>query len=132
MLIFLKIDLHPLHIQALHTASLDTLQPLLAPSEYQYLTSHQSLLATHYSSSFLGQFPASLRRLDDTTGGISMIDKPDEDSAVVVRALRDIGEIFVEGTDRRFEMKRGDIWVVRWSAVKRWAIGSGTGDLELV
>jgi hypothetical protein len=43
-----------------------------------------------------------------------MIDKPDEDKAVFVRALRDVGDIYVEGTDRRFEMKRGDVWVVRW------------------
>ena len=124
--------MHPLHIEEKHTASLDTPQPLLSPSEYQYLTSHQSLLSAHYSSSFLGQFPPSLQRLNDTTGGISMIDKPDEDKAVFVRALRDVGEIFVEGTDRRFEMKRGDVWVVRWSAVRDWAVGTGTGDVELI
>lgn len=128
----LQIDAHPLHIQSLHTASLETTSPLLSPSEHQYLTSHQALLSSHYTSSFLSQFPASLQRLDDTTGGISMIDKPDEDKAVFVRALRDVGEIFVEGTDRRFEMKRGDVWVVRWSAVRAWCVGCGTGDVELI
>ncbi|KAF2031111.1 GINS complex, Sld5 component [Setomelanomma holmii] len=127
-----KIDAHPLHVQALHAASLNTPQPLFSPSEHQYLTSHQTLLSTHYSSSFLGQFPVSLQRLDDTTGGISMIDKPDEDKAVFARALRDIGDIFVEGTDRRFEMKRGDVWVVRWSAIRQWVVGAGTGDVELI
>jgi GINS complex subunit 4 len=70
--------------------------------------------------------------MDDTTGGISMIDKPDEDKAVFVRALRDVGDIFVDGTDRRFEMKRGDVWVVRWSAIRQWVVGSGTGDVELI
>ncbi|KAF1834858.1 GINS complex, Sld5 component [Decorospora gaudefroyi] len=127
-----KIDTYPLHIKALHNTSLDTPFPLLSPSELQYLTSHQALLSNHYSSSFLSQFPASLQRLDDTAGGISMVDRPDEDKAVFVRALRDVGEIFVEGTDRRFEMKRGDVWVVRWSAVKRWCVGCGTGDVELI
>jgi GINS complex subunit 4 len=127
-----QIDTHPLHIQSLHTTSLETPFPLLSPSEYQYLTSHQALLSSHYTSSFLSQFSASLQRLDDTTGGISMIDKPDEDKAVFVRALRDVGEIFVEGTDRRFEMKRGDVWVVRWSAVRAWCVGCGTGDVELI
>ena len=58
-----------------------------------------------------------------------MVDKPDEDAAVFVRALRDVGEIFVEGTDRRFEMKRGDVWVVRWSAVRGRVLG---GDVELI
>ncbi|KAH9861762.1 hypothetical protein J1614_011515 [Plenodomus biglobosus] len=127
-----KIDSHPLHIKALHQDSIDSLRPLLSPPEYQYLESHQSLLSAHYSSSFLGQFPAALRRLDDPSGGVSMIEKPDEDKAVFVRALRDVGDIFVEGTDRRFEMKRGDVWVVRWSAVRAWAVGSGTGDVELI
>lgn len=127
-----KIDQYPLHIRAQHTASLDTTKPLLSPSELQYLTSHQALLSQHYSSSFLSQFPASLQRLDDTTGGISMVDKPDEDKAIFVRALRDIGTVFIEGTDRRLEVKRGDVWVVRWSAVRQWAVGSGTGDVELI
>ncbi|KAF2661658.1 GINS complex, Sld5 component [Lophiostoma macrostomum CBS 122681] len=102
---------------------------LLSPSEYQYLTAHQALLSNHYSSSFLSQFPAALQRLDDTTGGISMVDKPDEDAAIFCRALRDVGEIFVEGTDQRFEMKRGDIRVVRWSAVRTWVL---SGDVELI
>ncbi|KAF1942508.1 GINS complex, Sld5 component [Clathrospora elynae] len=127
-----KIDAHPIHILAQHTASTSTFAPLLSPSELQYMTSHQSLLSNHYSSSFLSQFPASLQRLDDTTGGISMVDKPDEDKAVFVRAMKDVGDIFVEGTDRRFEMKRGDVWVVRWSAVRRWSVGTGTGDVELI
>ncbi|OAL52087.1 GINS complex, Sld5 component [Pyrenochaeta sp. DS3sAY3a] len=127
-----KIDTHPHYLQTAHAASQETLQPLLSPAEHQYLVSHQSLLSTHYSSSFLSQFPVPLQRLDDTTGGISMVDKPDEDKAVFVRALRDVGEVAVEGTDKRFEVKRGDVWVVRWSAVKKWAVGSGTGDVELI
>lgn len=58
-----------------------------------------------------------------------MVDKPDEDAAVFCRALRDVGEVWVEGTDRRIEMKRGDVWVVRWSAVKKCVLG---GDVELI
>lgn len=124
-----KIDTHPLHILARHSASLTEAQPLLSPSEYQYLTSHQALLSSHYASSFLGQFPSALQKLDDTTGGISMVDKPDEDVAVFVRVLRDVGEVAVEGTDKRFDMKRGDVWVVRWSTVRGWV---ASGDLELI
>lgn len=58
-----------------------------------------------------------------------MVDKPDEDKAVFCRALRDVGDIYVEGTDKRFEMKRGDVWVVRWSAVRQWVL---LGDVELI
>jgi GINS complex subunit 4 len=70
-----------------------------------------------------------MQALDDTTGGISMVDKPNEDAAVFVRALRDIGVVAVEGTERRFEVRRGDVWVVRWSAIRRWV---ELGDLELI
>ncbi|ORY11820.1 hypothetical protein BCR34DRAFT_483535 [Clohesyomyces aquaticus] len=120
-----KIDTHPLHTLSLHTSS----PTLLSPSELQYLTQHQALLSQHYASSFLSQFPAQLQRLDDTAGGISMVDKPDEDAAVFCRALRDVGQVVVEGTDRRFEMVRGDVSVVRWSAVRRAVLG---GDAELI
>ncbi|KAF9733311.1 hypothetical protein PMIN06_007515 [Paraphaeosphaeria minitans] len=123
-----KIDTHPLHILAKHTES-DASHPLLSPAEYQYLTSHQALLAAHYGASFLSQFPNNLQRMDDTTGGISMVDKPDEDAAVLVRVLRDVGEVAVEGTDKKLDMKRGDVWVVRWSAVRGWV---GSGDLEII
>ncbi|KAL9600734.1 MAG: hypothetical protein Q9219_002975 [cf. Caloplaca sp. 3 TL-2023] len=102
----------------------------LSPSELQYATSHQALLEGHYRSSFLSQFPPSLRRLDDTAGGISMIEQPDADNAVFVRALRDVGEpIVVEGTDINFEMRRGDVYVVRWSAVRDLVM---EGNAELI
>ncbi|KAF2012211.1 GINS complex, Sld5 component [Aaosphaeria arxii CBS 175.79] len=121
-----KIDAHPLHILNLYTTSQPT---LLSPSEHKYLTTHQALLSSHFSASFLSQFPAALQRLDDTTGGVSMVDKPDEDRAVFVRCLRDVGQVYVEGTGTRFEMRRGDVSVVRWSAIRAWVLG---GDVELI
>ncbi|PVH97283.1 GINS complex, Sld5 component [Periconia macrospinosa] len=124
-----KIDAHPLHILNQHTDSLESSRPLLSASEHQYLTTHQSLLAAHYNSSFLSQFPAALQRLDDTTGGISMVDKPDEDAAIFARCLRDVGEVSIEGTETRIDLKRGDVWVVRWSAVRQWV---ELGDLEVI
>ncbi|MCJ1227317.1 GINS complex subunit [Toensbergia leucococca] len=100
-----KIDKHALYILTTHTQT-----SRLSSSELQYLTTHQSLLQAHYLSSFLSQFPPSLQRLDDTAGGISMIEQPDLEKAVFVRGLRDVaGPIVVEGTDTEFEMKRGDV-----------------------
>jgi GINS complex subunit 4 len=58
-----------------------------------------------------------------------MVDRPDEDAAVFCRALRDVGEVWIEGTDNSFEIKRGDISVVRWSAIRKWVL---SGDVELV
>lgn len=59
-----------------------------------------------------------------------MIEQPDMDKAVFVRALRDIHEpVVVEGTDIAFEMSRGNIFVVRWSAVREIVLA---GDAELI
>lgn len=59
-----------------------------------------------------------------------MIEQPDMDKAVFVRALRDIHDpVVVEGTDIAFEMSRGNIFVVRWSAVREIVLA---GDAELI
>lgn len=100
-------------------------------SEAQYAQTHQALIHAHYHSSFLSQFPTNLQRLDDTSGGggISMIETPDLDRAVFVRALRDNDEpIEVEGTDIAFTMQKGAIFVVRWSAVKE-RVEAGEAEL---
>ncbi len=58
-----------------------------------------------------------------------MIEQPDVDKAVFVRALRDVEEpIVVDGTDIDFEMRRGDVYVVRWSAV-RDVVMNGAAEL---
>lgn len=120
-----KIDAH-----ALHHLTDPSAKARLSPSELQYATAHTSLLHAHYRSSFLSQFPASLQRMDDTAGGISMVEGPDADKAVFVRALKDVEEpVYVEGTDTAFEMRRGDVVVVRWSAVREVVMA---GDAELI
>jgi GINS complex subunit 4 len=119
-----KIDAHPLY----HN-TLDTKDNILSHSEMQYLQHHQALLSHHYSASFLGSFPPALQRLDDTAGGISMVDRPDVEKAVFVRVLRDCGEVGVPGTDVRAEFKRGDVWVLRWSAVREKVLD---GDVEVM
>lgn len=67
--------------------------------------------------------------MDDTAGGISMIDVPDLDRAVFIRVLDDVGDIIVPGTDIRCNLEKGDIWVLRWSAVKDIVT---RGDAELI
>ncbi|KAK5115480.1 hypothetical protein LTR62_001139 [Meristemomyces frigidus] len=122
-----KIDTYPYHYRTLAQQ-----QPeLLSNLEQQYLQSHQALLSAHYHSSFLSTFPANLQKLDDTAGGISMVDKPDEDQAVFCRVLRDAGRVEVQNADatEEIELRRGDVWVLRWSAVKR---AVHRGDVELI
>ncbi|RMZ21800.1 hypothetical protein D0859_14186 [Hortaea werneckii] len=128
-----KIDKYPHHYRALalEQQAEPTVQPVLSHVEQQYLQQHQSILAGHIHSAFLSSFPSQLQKLDDTAGGISMVDKPDEDGAVFCRVLRDAGEVDIhseEGTSE-VELKRGDVWILRWSAVRDAVV---RGDVELI
>ncbi|KAK5132534.1 hypothetical protein LTR08_008851 [Meristemomyces frigidus] len=131
-----KIDQYPHHyrtlsLQQTQSANPTSPSPLLSHLEQQYLQSHQSLLSHHYQSSFLSTFPAALQRLDDTAGGISMVDKPETDNAVFCRVLRDAGSVEIqgEGGATEVDLRRGDVWVVRWSAVDE---AVRRGDVELI
>ncbi|MDI1489869.1 MAG: GINS complex subunit, partial [Ramalina farinacea] len=117
---FLRTRIAKIDAYLLHYTSSPEARAHLSAAELQYASTHVTLLHQHYHSSFLSQFPASLRNLDDkAAGGISMIDSPDMGKAVFARALRDMdGEVEVPGTDIRLAMERGAVVVARWSAVK--------------
>lgn len=114
-----------------HILSNASVRSRLAPSEISYLKSHLALLNNHYLSSFLRNFPEQLRRLDDTAGGISMVEEPDMDSAVFCRVVRNVQDAVVRipGTDTEFELAKDDVYVVRYSAVREFVV---SGDVELI
>ncbi|PNS17527.1 hypothetical protein CAC42_8070 [Sphaceloma murrayae] len=136
-----KMDAFPLHYLALARGQVEGSgrreqgsrldNPLLSETELQYLTHHTALLEGHYKASFLASFPGQLQKMDDTGGGISMVDAPDLDAAVFVRVLRDAGTVEVQGEQGTGEvdLKRGDVWVLRWRVVRD---GVKRGDLEMI
>jgi GINS complex subunit 4 len=58
-----------------------------------------------------------------------MIETPDLDRAVFVRALADVGIVRISGTNVECDIGRGDIWILRWSAIKDTI---ERGDAELI
>ena len=59
-----------------------------------------------------------------------MVEVPDAEKAIFVRGVREAPiRVSVEGTDMDFEIARGEIVVVRWSAVKH---AVEDGELECV
>jgi len=60
-----------------------------------------------------------------------MIDAPDADAAVFVRVLRDCGTLEVQGEQGvgEVELRRGDVWVLRWTGVRERVL---QGDCELI
>ncbi|KAL2412495.1 hypothetical protein ABEF95_006324 [Exophiala dermatitidis] len=123
----------------------------LSAAEAQFLRAHQALLSDFYGASFLNAFPAALRRLDDSTGGVPMVERPDADTAVVVRCLaegrnrdegegvwnneRDLDDLSQDDQNKRggatveLRMRRGEVWVVRWRDVRG---GVERAELELL
>jgi DNA replication complex GINS protein SLD5 C-terminus len=103
---------------------------LLSESEQQYLAAHQGLLKSHYDASFMSQFPENLQAMDDAAGGINMVDEPDAETAVFVRVLRDVDrEVYAPGMEAGLILKRGDVMVIAWGAIKDLR---ATGDVELL
>ena len=120
----------------------DAKSKYLSPSEIQFLRHHQALLSELYDASFLSSFPAALRRLDDTSGGVAMVEAPNGAGAVVVRCLaegwgnaEEVENGSTRGADEwvgatvELRMRRGEVWVVRWRDVKS---GVERGGLELL
>lgn len=115
----------------------------MSDSEVAFLRHHQALLGELYESSFLNAFPQGLRRLDDASGGVPMVEGPDGANAVVVRCLRESGawsnvrdvddarDAGEEGEGPTVEvtMRAGEVWLVRWRDVRK---GVENGDLELL
>jgi GINS complex subunit 4 len=102
----------------------------LSPEEATFLYSHQKLLASHYSASFLASFPPQLRRLDDNAGGTSMVQGPDMKEVIFVRCLVDEVPVVIPPDEALDEetygttMRLGEIWVARWEGVKKaWERG---------
>ncbi|KZF22430.1 GINS complex, Sld5 component [Xylona heveae TC161] len=128
---FLRVRLAKIDKHALHILTNSEVKARLSASEIQYLTAHQALLHSHYRASFLAQFPPNLQRLDDTAGGISMVEHPDLDQVIFCRVLHDVADpITIEGTDTAdVWLKRGDIFVVRWRHV---ADAVTKGEVELI
>ena len=111
----------------------DTKETVLSRAEIEYLRGHQSLLGGLYNGSFLEAFPQQLRRLDDTAGGVSMVEGPERRGGVIVRCLGERWggeeEDVEEGSAGGLRMRRGEVWVVRWEDVSR---GVRDGHLELL
>lgn len=118
----------------------DTKTTYLSEAELAFLRGHQALLSEFYDASFLTAVPVGLRRLDDASGGVNMVEGPDGGAAVVVRCLAEIfgNERDVEvqrddqgddGASVELRMRRGEVWVVRWRDIRR---GVERGEVELL
>ncbi|ESW97567.1 hypothetical protein KL918_002941 [Ogataea parapolymorpha] len=116
-----KIDKYSLYIR-----SNDKETAKLSNNEFAYMERHLELLLELYNSQFMKNLPESLQAIDETGGGVSMIDEPDLDRPVFVQAT---AENVVEVDDEEIELTKNGIYVVRYRAVKDLV---ETGDVRVL
>ncbi|KIW29957.1 uncharacterized protein PV07_05741 [Cladophialophora immunda] len=136
-----KMTKHATYYLSQHLNSDTKTSTIMSTSEISFLRHHQALLGELYDSSFLNSLPSGLRRLDDSSGGVPMIEGPDGSKAVVVRCVnegtwnneRDVDQARDQGQEEGasvvLRMRRGEVWVVRWKDVRN---GVQRGEVELL
>lgn len=118
-----KVDRHTVYIR-----NNEHLLQRLSPQETEYMEAHFAALVELYNSLFLGQLPEQLQALDDTGGGISMVEEPDMDRPVFVKVVNETMESIVLG-EEEIDLAVGSIYLIRYSAVQRFVYA---GDVLLI
>jgi len=131
-----KLTAYASHYLSLLQSSSSPGADLASPAEAAFLTHHQALLTRFYDDAVLGSLPVSLRGLQDTAGGVRMVEGPDPEGTgtVFVRCLVDEWESSGDsslrgGSGQRMSFRRGEVWVVRWADAEEGVL---SGDLELL
>lgn len=102
---------------------------LLSENELDYIKQHFRILTRLYTDSFLKKMPPSLALIDDTRGGEQMVETPDLDQPVFFQYLGEKGVEVDLGGDDFIDLQKGGIYVVRYSAIKRFL---ATDDIILI
>lgn len=116
-----KIDKYSLYIR-----NSDDEIKKLSNSELTYMGRHLELLEELFQNQFLNRLPESLQALDDTGGGISMIEEPDLDRAVFIKV---INPSVIELDNEEIELTKGSVFVMRYRAIRHMV---STGDVVLI
>lgn len=123
---YLRARLDKIHKYPLYYLTSPVLQSRLSEGELTFASQHKQLLHQHYLSSFLASFPVNLQQLNDSAGGINMVEGPDEEASVFARGLgsrkRGSEVVHVRATgktnDGEIEVARGEIILAKWSDVR--------------
>lgn len=118
-----KIDKHVVFIR-----NSEEVAQRLSAEETEYMETHFRALVELYNSLFLSQLPEQLQALDDTGGGISMIEEPDLNRPVFVKV---VGELLqpVMVQEEEIDLVAGSIYLIRYSAVQGYVY---SGDVLLI
>lgn len=124
---YLRTRLYKIDKHALFILGKAEYRQRLSADELTYCRRHQAILTAHYRASFLSSLPENLQRLDDTAGGLPMIEEPNLDSAVFCRVKRKC-EKLIRIDDETLTLEKGSIYIIRYSSI-RDLLEDGTVEL---
>ncbi|KTW28789.1 hypothetical protein T552_01419 [Pneumocystis carinii B80] len=101
----------------------------LSSIEIEYLKKHQDILMNYYTSAVLKHLPKKLQRLDDTQGGVSMIEKPDLDRAIFCRVINTVEQDIPISRNETITLNKGNIYLLKYRIIRSFL---RTGDVELI
>ncbi|KLT41169.1 GINS complex, Sld5 component [Cutaneotrichosporon oleaginosum] len=116
---YVRARLHKIERYAQHIATTPELHARLSGGELAHARRYADLIARHYSSSVLDSLPEWLRRMDESSGGVSMVTKPNHAQPVLIYIRKDCGELVLDG-DEVAELTKGSSHLVRYDLVERW------------
>lgn len=102
---------------------------LLSAEEQLYIHQHFKIVTQLYNNSFLKRLPHSLTLLDDTSGGQSMVVKPDLNQPVFIKACVTKPIVISLGDDDELELERDGIYVVKYLLIRKYL---EIGDVVLI
>lgn len=106
-----KIDMTPLYYLKLQ----DTPEKCMSKDEWIYCHRRTELESASYFSGFLHNFPPDLQSLTEEEGQISMVDEPDVDKPVPIRAQEDLGVRLVGSEE--VQLEKNGLYLLRFSAI---------------
>ncbi|CAI5756291.1 unnamed protein product [Candida verbasci] len=91
---------------------------LLSSEEREYIGKYFQIMSKLYNNSFLKKVPTILSYLDDTSGGQSMIVKPEMNYPVFIKCLND--RIIDLNKDEQLELVKDGVYVVKYNIIKKY------------
>ncbi|KAJ1673915.1 GINS complex subunit [Spiromyces aspiralis] len=92
----------------------------MSSQELNFAKRHNKLLDSHYQASCLSALPSHLRSIgndgEETPAGISMVSKPNLDSAVFCRVKEEIGDY--QFGDELIYMSKNSIFITRYAIIR--------------
>lgn len=126
---YLRTRLAKIHKYTLNILNNDNFRQRLSVHELDFAEKFQSLLEKNFKATCLDDLPPFLGRLDENTGLIDMVSRPDLDNAVICRVNTNVGPVLLKDSGETINMMKNNIYILRYNSIKELLI---SGSISLL